>query len=163
MHLLPRSLFQAAAVLTVSLLVAGCDLSDDVDLEKDLPRLVGAWRVTDIVVDSASIRAQLNAQYEQLALTLRESGGGSNFFTIIGQADDSKADLFVQGRFSIDSQDDEISLIPDNNPISRFEYLFLGSEKIRLVADPGDEEDFLDTVRIFVQGTVDDLHVDLER
>lgn len=144
-----------------TLLLAGCDLNDD--REMDLPQLLGSWVITDLVVDNVSFTAQLDAQYEVLVLTLRESAAGSNFFTIIGQTDGTEADLFVQGRFSIDSDDDEISLLPDADPIVRFGYRFVGTDQLQFDADPGDEEDLLAILKIPVQGSVDALRMNLRQ
>lgn len=160
MFIYRRALVCAILIAAGSLLLGGCDLTNG-NREADLPQLLGSWKIANVVVDDVSFKAQLDAQYENLVLTLRESGGGANFFTIIGQAEGADADLFVQGRFSIDSEDDEISLIPDADPVVRFDYTLLGSTELQFDADSGNEEDVLAILRIPVQGSVDALRLAL--
>ncbi len=150
----------AAAVLALPVLTAGCDLLDDEDRDEDLDLLLGSWRVQDLVVDNVSIKTQLNAQYDRLVLTLREDGSGNEFFTVIGQAEGTEQDLFVQGTFFLDSDDDQITLFPDSGPSIELFYTVSEAAGLRMRANDGDEEDFLQLLRIPVQGDVDDLRAE---
>lgn len=160
----PRRLRIFALVLVSLLFVlGGCDLSSS---EEDLDLLLGSWRVEDLSVDGISVKARLDARYAPLVLTFRESGGDREFFTLVGQGDNAEQDLFVQGTFRVESENDELLLSPDSGLLVELNYTAPGAEgsRLRLSADEGEsEERFLTLIGLPVQGEVDRLEIRLSK
>lgn len=140
--------------------VLGCDLTEG----GEDPRLLGSWVAQDLFVDGVSVKAQLNAQYDVLVLTLREGANGGEFFSIVGRRDGTPQDLFVQGSFDVDG--DELTLFPDHGAPIEFTSSFPDSSASRLylAAEEGSSEDnFLDLIRFPIQGAVDRLEMVLSK
>jgi len=143
--------------------LGGCNLSTS---EEDLNLLLGSWRVEDVSVDGISVKARLDAQYAPLVLTLRESGGDREFFTLVGQGENAERDLFVQGTFRVESEQDELLLSPNSGPFVELNYIAPDAEgsRLRLSADEGESEDrFLTLIGLPVQGEVDRLEIRLSK
>lgn len=142
--------------LFVILLASGCDLTDHED-EVDLPVLLGSWRITDVVVDGLSTKQRLDAQYRALVLTLREDGSGNEFFEVLGTTQRGDIALRQEGRFFIDSEDDEITLLPDNFRQLELNYQIAGPDRVDYAADDVDAEDVLRFLGLGLQGDIDAL------
>lgn len=160
--LLPKRL-SVLTVLTVGLVlgVAGCDLAEE---DEDLSPFLGSWVTQDLSVDGISVKAQLDAQYDRLVLTLREGARGGEFFSIVGREEGAKEDLFVQGTFDVDAN--ELRLFPDTGPQVEFDAGIPDSSgaRLRLSAEEGASEDrFLDLIQLPVQGAVDRLEISLAK
>lgn len=158
---LRRSLLLGVAVFAFLGLASGCDLAGE---DADLQPLLGSWRTTDLSVDGISVKAQLDAQYDRLVLTLREGTEGGEYFTIIGREDGAQEDLFVQGTF--DADPGELNLFPDNGPQIEFDYAVSDSSDARLLlgAEEGASEDlFIELLRLPIQGAVDRLELRLAK
>lgn len=161
MTLLRRPSVCTVLVAGLICVLVGCDLAGE---EEDLGLLLGSWRAQDLTVDGISVKAQLDAQYEQLVLTLREGATGGEFFTLIGQEEGTSEDLTVQGTFQLD--DDELTLFPREGPQVEFDEVTsdsLGS-RLTLRADEGASEDFfLDLIQFSLQGAVDRIQIRLAK
>lgn len=142
--------------------LGGCDLVG----EEEPPKLLlGAWQTENLSVDGVSVKAQLNAQYDRSVLTLREGAEGGEFFTMVGRTDGAEEDLFVQGTFEVDS-DEELTLFPDKRPQVEFDYAVPDSSRpdLRLSAEEGASEDrFLKLIRLPIQGAVDRVEMHLSK
>lgn len=141
--------------------VSGCDLAGE---DADLRPLLGSWRTTDLSVDGISVKAQLDAQYDRLVLTLREGSEGGEYFTIIGREDGNREDLFVQGTFDADA--DELDLFPESSPQIEFDYAVSDSSdpQLQLSAEEGASEDlFIELLQLPIQGGVDRLELRLSK
>lgn len=151
----------ALAVMVTGLIyvAAGCDLTDE---EQDLGPLLGSWEAQDLTVDGVSVKAQLDAQYDRLVLTLREGAEGEEFFTIVGREEGTTEDLFVQGTFEVDAN--ELTLFPDRTSPIEFDTALPDSSGSRLTlsAEEGASEDlFLELIQLPIQGAVDRLEIRL--
>jgi len=158
---LRRSLLFGVTVFAFLGLASGCDLAGE---DADLRPLLGSWRTTDLSVDGISVKAQLDAQYDRLVLTLREGSEGGEYFTIIGREDGNQEDLFVQGTF--DSDADELDLFPENSPQIEFDYAVSDSSDphLQLSAEEGASEDlFIELLQLPIQGGVDRLELRLSK
>lgn len=151
------------AVLAIGLIcvVGGCDLTGE---EGDLSLLLGSWVAQDLAVDGISVKAQLDAQYDRLVLTLREGANGGEFFTIIGREEGTKEDLFVRGTFDLDGK--ELTLFPEKGPQIEFDRAVTDSSGTRLTlsTEEGASEDlFLELIQLPIQGAVDRLELRLSK
>lgn len=141
--------------------LVGCDLAGS---EADLDLLAGSWRVEALSVDGISMKAQLDAQYNLLVLTLRESADGHEFFSMVGREEGRGRTLLVQGSFLLDSSDDELTLLPNDGSQVEFDYAVPDSSRSRLHlrAEEGRSEDrFLELIQFPIQGAVDRLDLRL--
>lgn len=141
--------------------LVGCDLAGS---EADLDLLAGSWRVEALSVDGISMKAQLDAQYNLLVLTLRESAHGNEFFSMVGREEGRGRTLLVQGSFLLDSSDDELTLLPNDGSQVEFDYAVPDSSRTRLhlSAEEGRSEDrFLELIQFSIQGAIDRLDLRL--
>jgi hypothetical protein len=151
----------AALLLLVAGLAAGCDLFDDDNGEADLDVVLGSWRVVDLVVDGTSIEQRLDAQYEALVFTLRLDGSGREFFDIFGDTGDADPNLTVEGEFTLDSRNDELTLLPDTDPAVDLFYRSPSSSRLELTSSDGDEDALLRLLRIDLQGDIESVQIRL--
>lgn len=161
MALLRRPTILMALLLGLTCVGAGCDLTEE---EEDFGPLLGSWRLTGLSVDGTSLKAQLEAQYDQLVLTLRKGAASREFFTIIGSDDGRPKDLVVQGTFQVNG--DELDLYPDHGPQVEFDYAVTDSlnSRLQLSAEEGASEDlFLELIHFLIQGDVDRLELRLSK
>jgi hypothetical protein len=160
------ALFRRSAVLTVLavgliFVAAGCDLTDE---EEDIGLFLGSWVAQNLTVDGISVKAQLDAQYDRLVLTLREGANGGEFFTIIGREEGATENLFVQGTFDRDGK--ELTLFPNEAPQIEFDRAVTDSTGTRLTlsTEEGASEDlFLELIQLPIQGAVDRLELRLSK
>lgn len=161
MALLRRPVVLAVLVIGTLYVAAGCDLTDD---QEDLSLLLGSWEVQDLTVDGISVKAQLDAQYDQLVLTLRKGAEEREFFTITGRKKEATESLFVQGTFEVD--DNELTLFPDQASPIEFDSVTPDSSGSRLTlsTEEGASEDlFLELIQLPIQGAVDRLEIRLSK
>ena len=141
--------------------LVGCDLAGE---EEDLRPLLGSWQAQDLTIDGVSVKAQLDAQYDPLVLTLREGASGGEYFTMIGQVEGTSEDLTVQGTFRLD--DNELTLFPNMGPQVEFDSVVPDSSgtQLTLSAEEGASEDlFLEFIRFSLDGAVDRVEVRLSK
>ena len=158
---LRRVSIRLVLLTTLMSALVGCDLVDD---DEDFSPLLGSWVTQDLSLDGTSVKAQLDAEYERLVLTLREGADNGEFFTIIGREEGAQEDLVVQGTF--DADDTELTLFPDNGPTVEFDYVVSDSlnPSLQLTAEEGRSEDlFLELIRLSIRGDVDRLDVQLSK
>lgn len=161
MALLRRPVVLAVLVIGTLYVAAGCDLTDG---QEDLSLLLGSWEVQDLTVDGISVKAQLDAQYDQLVLTLRKGAEEREFFTITGRKEEATESLFVQGTFEVD--DNELTLFPDQTSPIEFDGVTPDSSGSRLTlsTEEGASEDlFLELIQLPIQGAVDRLEIRLSK
>lgn len=161
MTLLRRPSVFTVLVAGLICVLAGCDLAGE---EEDLSPLLGSWRTQDLTVDGVSVKAHLDAQYDQLVLTLREGAAGGESFTIIGQVEGTSEDLTVQGTFQLDNN--ELTLFPCEGPQVEFDNVVSDSSGSRLTlsAEEGASEDlFLELIQLSLQGAVDRVEIRLSK
>ena len=148
-------------VVGMACAMVACDLAGE---GEDLRPVLGSWRAQDLTVDGLSVKAHLDARYEQLVLTFREGASGGEFFTLLGQQEGTAEDLVVQGTFQLDDQ--ELTLLPDEGPQVEFDNVIPDSSgtDLTLRAEEGVSEDlFLDLIRLSLQGAVDRIELRLSR
>ena len=161
MAVLRRPTILMALLLGLTCVGAGCDLTEE---EEDFGPLLGSWQITGLSVNGLSVKAQLDAQYDQLVLTLRKGAESGEFFTIIGSDEGSRKDLVVQGTFEVDGN--ELDLYPDPGPQVEFNYAVSDSvdPRLRLSAEEGASEDlFLELIQLPIQGDTDRLELRLSK
>lgn len=155
-----------AGIFTILIVVlmftlVGCDLVDE---DETVEPLLGSWVTQDLSLDGISVKAQLDAEYERLVLTLRKGADAGEFFTIIGRRGGAREDLVVQGTF--DADDTELTIRPDSGPTVQFDHVVSDSlnPHLQLTAEEGRSEDlFLDLIRLPIQGGVDRLEIQLSK
>jgi hypothetical protein len=163
----PRSPFRtlrlvsAALLLLAAGLATGCDLFNDENGETDLDVVRGSWRVVDLVVDDTSLKQRLDAQYEALVITLRLDGSGREFFDVFGDTGDVDPNLAVEGEFTLDSRNDELTLLPDTAPAVDLFYRSPGSGRLTLTSSDGDEDALLRLLRLDLQGDIESVRLRL--
>ena len=161
MAVLRRPTILMALLLGLTCVGTGCDLTEE---EEDFGPLLGSWQITGLSVNGLSVKAQLDAQYDQLVLTLRKGAESGEFFTIIGSDEGSRKDLVVQGTFEVDGN--ELDLYPDPGPQVEFNYAVSDSvdPRLQLSAEEGASEDlFLELIQLPIQGDTDRLELRLSK
>jgi hypothetical protein len=161
MALLKRPAVLTVLALWLILAAAGCDLTDE---EENIDLFLGSWVTQDLTVDGISVKAQLDAQYDRLVLTLREGADGGEFFTIIGREEGATEDLFVRGTFDLDGK--ELTLFPGEGPQIEFDRAVTdpSGTHLTLSTEEGASEDlFLELIKLPIQGAVDRLELRLSK